>query len=149
VLLSSTVPLPPRSPLFPYTTLFRSAEDVGVVARQADRLPVQRIVELLGDREERLPAADHVPARVDPDLAQERDEPGQDLGDPAPDRRRIDILYRSPAQAVAEEAQLLDGGGAHERGVRVEGGRHGSSRDRRRCVIIPVNRWRRPSAVYE
>src|SRR5207249_1833155 len=60
-----------------------------------------------------------------------------------------DVLHRSPAQAVAEEAQLLDGGGAHEGGVRVEGGRHGSSRDRRRCVIIPVNRWRRPSAVYE
>src|SRR5439155_1137836 len=41
--------------------LGRLAEDVRVLARHAERLPVQRIVELLGHRAERLPAAHHVP----------------------------------------------------------------------------------------
>src|SRR5207245_6872673 len=127
--------------------LGRRAEDVGVLARHAEGLAVERIVELLRHREERLAAAEHVPARIHPDLAQERDEPAQDLGHPAPDRRRVDVLDRSAAQTLAEEAQLLDGGGPHERGVRIQGGGHGSSRDRRRWVIIPTNRWRRPSAV--
>src|SRR2546422_8116192 len=33
---------PPRSTLFPYTTLFRSLEDPGLVFEVADHLPVQR-----------------------------------------------------------------------------------------------------------
>src|SRR2546429_8888208 len=35
---------PPRSTLFPYTTLFRSVEDLPHVLSQAERLQIQRLV---------------------------------------------------------------------------------------------------------
>src|SRR3712207_8018281 len=51
---------PPRSTLFPYTTLFRSDEDEPVdvlVARPAPEVP--RRVDRGGGRAERVPAEDH------------------------------------------------------------------------------------------
>src|SRR5205807_10351783 len=44
--LCSIPPLPPRSPLFPYTTLFRSAEGHGTSRTREARVPA--VLEMLG-----------------------------------------------------------------------------------------------------
>ena len=96
-------------------------EDLPVARRERDRLAVERVVDPLGDGEELLAAAHDVPARVDADLAQQRHQAVQDLGDAAADGGRVDVLHAPAAQPLTQEAELVDGARADELGVGLQG----------------------------
>jgi len=84
-------------------------------------VPLQGVVEDLGRVEELLPAQDHLPVRVEPDVAHQRHQRVEDLRDPAAERRRADVQDPAPLQRFRQLANPLDQLAAAE--VRVVGQR--------------------------
>lgn len=91
-------------------------------------------MERLGHAEERLVAFDDVPRRVDPEVAQQRDHAGQDLGHPAAHRRRVDVLQPQVTHAVGQQQELFDHLGPDDLPVVLETVAHVG-------VAVPVPSW--------
>ena len=91
-----------------------------VLRPEVHRDAVQTVVHGLGDGEEPLVAADDVPAGVDADLLEQGDHPGQDLGHPAADGRRVDVLDHPALEQAAEVKEHVDVLSADDRRVEVK-----------------------------
>ena len=68
--------------------------------RPLDVGALQRVVHGLGDREELVAAVDHLPLGVDADIAEQRDVGGEQLGDAAAVRGRVDVQHPGAARAA-------------------------------------------------
>jgi hypothetical protein len=64
-------------------------------------------VEALGDVEERLRPEHDVPLGLDADVAHERHEGVQDLGDPAAEARRAHVQHTRPVEPLAQLHDLV------------------------------------------
>src|SRR2546426_11861443 len=96
---------PPRSTLFPYTTLFRSAQDAVVderVPEKAAGLRLDEHVPRQGDRDQEEDAPPRNPQREGP-LAREPDEHDDD--DQRPQRAQEVLRDRREAERGVEERQ--------------------------------------------
>src|SRR3712207_9564492 len=94
---------PPRSPLFPYTTLFRSAHRRGPRSAGLGRLEAGR--EVL----ERQPAVDLLLGRdpLRPSPAHEADQPVQDGGDPALEADDVEQVRSEEHTSELQSRQYL------------------------------------------
>ncbi len=81
---------------------------VEVALPQCDRLPLQAVVEGLGDAVEVGRAGDHFPAGVDAQLLHQRHHPAENLGHAAADPRRVDVDDPLAGQPLAQPAEPLD-----------------------------------------
>ena len=63
---------------------------------------------------------DDVPRRVDTDLSKERYQPGQKLGDPTSDGRRVDVLQSAVPDALRQPEQLVYDFGSYDAAVVIE-----------------------------
>ena len=99
---------------------------VGLEHRLGDcfRAAVQRVVEGLGDLEERRLALDDVPARLDAEFAEERHHPIEQFGHTAPNQRRVDVLEPPMLDLVGRDLQFVDDLRADDRPVVCEAGTH-------------------------
>ena len=83
-------------------------------------LPLQGIVETLGDAKELLGTADDLPPGRDPQLGKQRDVPVQHLGDSPADSGGVDMDQRPAADALCQPAQEIEGCRGHDRPVVVK-----------------------------
>jgi hypothetical protein len=102
-------------------------EDVKIVLRDGFRPAVQGVMEFLGHLEELVPAFDDPPVRGHPQFLEQRDHPVEDLGDPAADRRGVDVPHKLPLQLAGEQAQVVDRGIADDGDIIFEPGHQRAS----------------------
>ena len=74
---------------------------------------MQRVVELLGDLEERGAALDDVPPGIHAQLLEDGHHAVEDLGHAASGKGGVDVLHLSAGQPGGQQPQLLDGAPAH------------------------------------
>jgi hypothetical protein len=65
-------------------------------------LPLERVVEALGDLEELLVPLEHFPSRDDPQFGEQRKEAVEDLGDAAAEPGGIDVSERPAPDSLTE-----------------------------------------------
>ena len=82
-------------------------EDLPLLVAQRLLGPLQRVVEELGRVEELLLAEDHVPVRVEADVAHQRHQRVEDLGDAAAESGGADVQHPLALQRLGELADLL------------------------------------------
>jgi len=87
--------------------------------RPLDVGALQRVVHVLGDREELVAAVHHLPLGVDVETAQERNVRRQQLGDATAVRGGVDVEDARTTKRFGELAYALDGGATDH--VRVVG----------------------------
>ena len=114
---------------------------------------LQRVVEELGRVEELLLAEDHVPVRVEPDVAHQRHDRVEDLRDTAPEGGGADVQDPLPLQRPGQLADALGRLLADDMGVVGEGLlaecdflKQVRSSTRLCGESAPSRRWRRPGA---
>ena len=88
--------------------------------RPLDVGALQGVVDRLGDGEELVAAVDHVPFGVDPDVAEQRDVRGEQLGDAAAVRRGVEVEHPGTAQGLGQGTDPFEGSGLDDVGVVVE-----------------------------
>ena len=86
----------------------RFKKDVEHLLGDVDVLPVERVVEALGDFKERLFAVDDVPMHVEPDFVHQRDEPVENLSHAPAGERRVDLLYPASLEVSGQAANIVD-----------------------------------------
>jgi hypothetical protein len=85
-------------------------EHLPLLVRDRLLIALERVVHQLGDVEELLAAKDHMPVRVQADVAHQRDDRVEDLGDAAAERGRADVEHALPLERLGQLASLLDQG---------------------------------------
>ena len=80
-------------------------EDLALRGAERNRVALQRVVCRLGRVEELVAPEDHAPVGLEPDIAHQRDERVEDLGDSAAERRRGQV---QDAHALERRRELVD-----------------------------------------
>ena len=94
--------------------------DVLHVRRPLDVGALQRVVDGLGHREELVAAVDHVPFRIYSHVAQQCNMRGEQLGDAAAVRGRVEVQHPGAPQRLGQGPDPLEGSGFDDVGVVVE-----------------------------
>ena len=81
-------------------------EDLPLLVGDRLRVALERVVHQLRDVEELLAAEDHLPVRVEPDVAHQRHQRVEDLRDAAAERGRADVQDALALQGLGELADL-------------------------------------------
>jgi hypothetical protein len=83
---------------------------VGVLERVGprDRHALEGVVDELRDREELVRAVEELPFRVDPQVLEEGDVRGQELGHAAPEARAAHVEKAGPLEGMGRLAEPLD-----------------------------------------